>query len=81
MRNHKVEAATNKKATLTRLLKYVLTNYKFSFAVVALCIVITSVTTLISNLFTRTLIDDYVVPLTQATNPLVLPAPMLTTAS
>lgn len=69
MRNHKVEAATNKKATLTRLLKYVLTNYKFSFAVVALCIVITSVTTLISNLFTRTLIDDYVVPLTQATNP------------
>lgn len=70
MRNHKVEAATNKKATLTRLLKYILTNYKFSFAVVALCIVITSVTTLISNLFTRTLIDDYVVPLTQATNPL-----------
>ena len=69
MRNQKVETATNKKATLLRLLKYVLTNYKFSFAVVAVCILITSVTTLISNLFTRTLIDDYVVPLTQATNP------------
>ena len=69
MRNQKVESATNKKATLLRLLKYVLTNYKFSFAVVAICILITSVTTLISNLFTRTLIDDYVVPLTQATNP------------
>ena len=33
------------------------------------CIAITSVTTLASTLFTRTLIDDYIVPLTQAANP------------
>ena len=69
MRNQRVESATNKKDTLLRLLKFVLRNYKFSFAAVAVCILITSVTTLVSNLFTRTLIDDYVVPLTQTDNP------------
>ena len=34
-----------------------------------MCIAITSVTTLASTLFTRTLIDDYIVPLTQSANP------------
>ena len=52
-----------------RLFGYVTRNYKLSLGVVALCIIITSVTTLISTLFTRTLIDDYIVPLTQSANP------------
>ena len=38
MRNQRVESATNKKDTLLRLLKFVLRNYKFSFAAVAVCI-------------------------------------------
>ncbi len=58
-----------KRAILWRLTKYVLANYKFSILLVLACIVITSVTTLVSTLFTRTLIDDYVVPLTQMDNP------------
>ncbi len=52
-----------------RLFGYVTRNYKLSLGVVALCIIITSVTTLVSTLFTRTLIDDYIVPLTQSATP------------
>jgi ATP-binding cassette subfamily B protein len=47
----------------------VLKDYKFSIGTVLVCIVITSVATLSSTLFTRTLIDDYIVPLTQVANP------------
>ena len=68
---HEVVDTSNvdKKATLGRLTKYVLKNYKFSCLTVMICIVITSVATLSSTLFTRTLIDDYIVPLTQVDNP------------
>ena len=61
--------AKDKRGTLLRLFRYVMKNYKFSFVVVAACILITSVTTLVSTLFTRTLIDDYILPLTQVDNP------------
>ena len=57
------------RAVIWRLAKYVLSDYKFSILTVLVCIAITSVTTLVSTLFTRTLIDDYIVPLTQAANP------------
>ena len=63
------EPTGNRRDILLRLMRIVMKNYKFSFLVVALCIVITSVTTLASTLFTRTLIDDYIVPLTQAATP------------
>ena len=59
----------NKRAVLWRLTKMVMRDYKFSFLTVAACIIITSMTTLASTLFTRTLIDDYIVPLTQVDNP------------
>ena len=58
-----------KRNALWRLTKYVLKDYKFSIGTVLVCIVITSVATLSSTLFTRTLIDDYIVPLTQVNNP------------
>ena len=48
-----------------RMARLVLGDYKLSIGVVLVCIVVTSVTTLASTLFTRTLIDDYIVPLTQ----------------
>jgi len=57
------------RAVIWRLAKYVLSDYKFSILTVLVCIAITSVTTLASTLFTRTLIDDYIVPLTQTANP------------
>ena len=58
-----------RKDILMRLFRMVLHDYKFSFVTVALCIIITAVTTLASTLFTRTLIDDYIVPLSQAATP------------
>ena len=63
------EQAKNKKATLLRLFKYVMRNYKFSFMVVFTCIIVSSVATLTSTLFTQKLIDDYIVPLTESTSP------------
>ena len=56
-------------AIARRLLRFVLSHYKVSLAVVAVCIVVTSVTTLTSSLFTRTLIDDYILPLTRTASP------------
>lgn len=67
--NLTAELSASRKDTLLRLLRYVLQNYKFSLLTVAICIIITSITTTISTLFTRTLIDDYIVPLTQMDNP------------
>lgn len=59
----------NTRNIIRRMAKLVLSDYKLSIGVVLVCIVITSITTLTSTLFTRTLIDDYIVPLTQADNP------------
>ena len=54
---------------IKRLIRYVAVNYKWSLLAVLVCILITSVTTLTSTLFTRTLIDDYILPLTQMEHP------------
>lgn len=62
-------SGVNKKGTLLRLFKFVMSNYKFSFLAVAVCIVVTSITTLMSTLFTRTLIDDYIAPLAAQAHP------------
>ena len=59
----------NKKNTLLRLFRIVMKHYRWAIAAVLLCIVISSITSLVSTLFTKTLIDDYIVPLTQVDNP------------
>ena len=59
----------NTRNIIWRMAKLVLGDYRLSIGVVLVCIVITSVTTLASTLFTRTLIDDYIVPMTQTDNP------------
>ena len=58
-----------KDSTVFRLFRYILRNYKVSFAVVLLCIVVSSLTSLASSLFTRTLIDDYITPMTTSAAP------------
>jgi len=63
------EERRQSKSTLIRLTKYVLKNYRISYLVVMVCILVSSVTTLLSTLFTKTLIDDYIVPLTHAADP------------
>ncbi len=52
--------------TVWRLFKFVFSNYKISIPFVVICIVVTSLTTLTSNLFTKTLIDDYINPMVEA---------------
>lgn len=60
---------TEQRATLLRMTAFVWKHYKWLMIIVLLCIVVTSLTSLVSSLFTRTLIDDYIVPLTQMDNP------------
>ena len=55
--------------TIIRLLSMVIKDYKWSLLVVVACTLITPVATLSSTLFTKTLIDDYIIPLTHATTP------------
>ena len=57
------------RGVLLRLTGYVWHHYKWQMLIVLVCIVVTSLTSLVSSLFTRTLIDDYIVPLTQSANP------------
>ena len=63
------EKARDRKATLLRLLKFVMQHYRFSFILVFACIIVSSVATLMSTLFTRTLIDDYILPLVGTASP------------
>jgi ATP-binding cassette subfamily B protein len=62
-------ATKQQKKVMLRLFGFVLKHYKFSILTVLLCIVVSSITSLFSTLFTRTLIDDYITPLTQMANP------------
>ena len=55
--------------TMGRVLGYMLQNYKFSFFLVVLCIIGSALATLQGVLFTQSLIDDYIVPLTQTEQP------------
>ena len=58
-----------KRATMLRMSTFVFKHYKWLMLIVIICILVSSLTSLVSSLFTRTLIDDYIVPLTQAENP------------
>ena len=52
------ERAANTGATLKRVIRYVLANYKIHYIVVVICILLSALTTLAGTLFMRTLIDD-----------------------
>ncbi|HJC24154.1 MAG TPA: ABC transporter ATP-binding protein/permease [Candidatus Eisenbergiella merdavium] len=55
--------------TMKRVLGYMLRNYRFSFFLVVVCIIGSALATLRGTLFMQSLIDDYIVPLTQAAQP------------
>ncbi len=59
----------NPMLTLKQIFSYVLKNYKFSCLVVVIGIIVSAITTLCSTLFIRTLIDDYIKPLTEQAIP------------
>lgn len=55
--------------TLKRLLSYFNKGYKLKFAVVLICIIMTTLASVGASLFLQTLIDDYVTPLLSQINP------------
>ena len=57
------------RATLVRMFGFVMKHYKWAIVIVLICVFVSSITSLVSSLFTKTLIDDYIVPLTQVENP------------
>ena len=63
------KASKEQRATLQRMFIFVMKHYRWAIVVVLACVFISSITSLISSLFTKTLIDDYIVPLTQVENP------------
>ena len=56
-------------SAMKRVLGYMLRDYKFSFFMVVVCILGSALATLRGTLFMQSLIDDYIVPLTQAQSP------------
>ena len=58
-----------KKGTLKRLISYIIKKYKFSFILVIICIILSSVAGIAGSLFLQVLIDDYITPLLNETNP------------
>ena len=52
-----------------RVMKYVLKDYKFAFLAVMLCIAVAALATLTMTLFTRSLIDVYILPLVGKADP------------
>lgn len=56
-------------SAMKRVLGYLLRDYKFSFFIVVVCILGSALATLRGTLFMQSLIDDYIVPLTQGQTP------------
>ncbi|MDO4484218.1 MAG: ABC transporter ATP-binding protein [Clostridia bacterium] len=58
---------------LGRVLAMVMKHYKWQFALVVVCILVTAMTTLTNMLFTQTLIDDYIIPMVNTANQGIAP--------
>lgn len=54
---------------LGRLMSYILKRYKFRYAIVLICIIISSLASVASSVFMKTLIDGYITPMIQSANP------------
>ena len=58
-----------RKGTIKRLLGYVTRKYKKQFILVFICIIISSVASISGSLFLQKLIDDYIIPLLEVSDP------------
>ena len=61
--------AKNPGKTMKRILSEVMSRYKFHYLLVLVCIVVSAVCSVRGTLFTQTLIDDYIIPMTGQENP------------
>ena len=69
MKNAGKPGAKNPKKTLMRIVREVMSQYKFHYLAVLLCIVISAFASVRGTLFTQTLIDDYILPMMGQENP------------
>ena len=58
-----------RKGAVKRVYQYIFKHYKMVCLIVAICILISSVTSVVSTLFTKELIDKYILPMTQSAVP------------
>ncbi len=65
----KGQGPKNKGKTIARLLSYLGRGYQARFVVVLVCILFSSLATVMGSLFLRTLIDDYIEPLLLSPDP------------
>lgn len=63
----------SKKSVLIRLLKYITVNFKVPLIIIAIAIVVSSICHVFGQLFIETLIDDYITPLINVENPVLIP--------
>ena len=61
--------AKNPGKTLRRIISEVMRRYKFHYLAVLVCIVVSAFASVRGTLFTQTLIDDYILPMTGQENP------------
>ena len=61
--------AKDPKKTLKRILAEVMKHYKYHYLLVLVCIVVSTLASVRGTLFTQTLIDDYILPLSAQENP------------
>ena len=54
---------------LKRVLGYLFKGYKIRLAIVVICLIFSTVSSVAGNLYLQTLIDDYITPLVGAENP------------
>ncbi len=62
MQNNNTQPVMKRKHIMKRLLSYIVGRHKALFAVVLVCIFISSCAVVLSSLFLETLIDDYITP-------------------
>ena len=69
IKKNKVKADRDSMQVLTRLCGYVIHNYKASCFFVLIFIIISSLATVASSLFLKSLIDDYIAPILASSGP------------
>lgn len=72
-KNKTMKADAESIQVLARLVKYVIKHYKFSCLIVLIFIALSSLASVSSSLFLKSLIDDYIMPMVNRSNPSYAP--------
>ena len=59
----KKQKVAKKKGTMSRLLAYIVKDHKIMFSIVLFCILVSSLTSVVSTIFIKVVIDNYIEPI------------------